>query len=154
MLKKDGNLDFNIGKTKILVKGPTVQHVFNSAKHFLDNDPDLQEIDNDFTLDMFKDEGIEVLGTPVGIDRYIKTHVVQNCLRIMTDIAKHEPLDDGLVHFQLLKYCMNTYTQYISANVTIPSPEHFLSLQHKHVDRTLANVILREVYINIGPHVT
>ena len=83
----------------------------------------LQEIANDFTLDMFKDEGIEVLGAPVGTDKYIKTHVTQNCLCIMTDIAKLEPLDDGLVHFQLLKYCMNTRTQYISANVTIPSPE-------------------------------
>ena len=99
----------------------------------------LQEIANDFTLDMFKDEGIEVLGTPVGIDRYIKTHVVQNCLRIMTDIGKHEPLDDGLVHFQLLKYCMNTYTQYISANVTIPSPEHFLSLPPPRIQGCLSN---------------
>ena len=143
-VQKDGNLDFNIDKTKILTKGPTTQHVFNLAKHFLDNDPDLQEIANDFTLDMFKDEGIEVLGAPVGTDRYIKTHVAQNCLRIMADITKHESLDDGLVHFHLLKYCMNTCTQYISANVTLPSPEHFLSLQHQHVDRTLANVILRK----------
>ena len=65
VFKKDGNLDFNIGKTKILVEGPTAQHIFNHAKHFLDNDPDLQEIANDFTLDMFKDEGIEVHGAPV-----------------------------------------------------------------------------------------
>ena len=121
VFKKDGNLDFNIGKTKILAKGPTAQHVFNRAKHFLDNDPDLQEIANDFTLDMFKDEGIEVLGAPVGTDRYIKTHVAQNCLRIMADIAKHDPLDDGLAHFQFLKYCLNTCTQYISKrDVTIP----------------------------------
>ena len=43
---------------------------------------------------MFKDEGIEVLDTPVGTDRYIKTHVAQNCLRIMADITKHESLDN------------------------------------------------------------
>ena len=51
---------------------------------------------------------------------------------------------------------MNTRTQYISANVTIPSPEHFLSLQHKHVDRTLANAILRKgtrgLYQHWSPH--
>ena len=74
----------------------------------------------------------------------------------MTDIAKLEPLDDGLVHFHLLKYCMNTRTQYISPNVTIPSPEHFLSLKHKHVDRTLVNVILRKgtrgLYQHWSPH--
>ena len=28
--------------------------------------------------------------------------------------------------------------------MTLPSPEHFLSLQHQHVDRTLTNVILRK----------
>ena len=49
----------------------------------------------------------------------------QNCLKIMVDITKHEPLDDGLVHFQLMKFCMNTRTQYISSNVTVPSTEHF-----------------------------
>ena len=71
MFKKDRNLDLNIGKTKVLAKGPTAQHVFNRAKHFLDNDPDLQKIAQDFTLDMFTSEGIAVLGTPVGTDRYI-----------------------------------------------------------------------------------
>ena len=144
VFKEDGNLDFNMGKTKVLAKGPTVQHVFNRAKHFIDNDPDLQEIAQDITLDMFTTEGIEILGTPVGTDRFIQTHVVQNCLKIMVDIADHESLDDGLVYFQLLKYCMNTRSQYLSANVTIPSSEHFHSLQHHHLDRYLANKILQK----------
>ncbi len=97
-----------MGKTKVLAKGPTAQHVYNRARHFINNDPDLQEIAQDITLDMFTTEGIEILGTPVGTDRFIQRHVAQNCLKIMADSAKHEPLDDGLVHFQLLKYCMHT----------------------------------------------
>ena len=40
--------------------------------------------------------------------RFIKSFVVQNCLKIMVDIGKHEPLTDGFVHFQMLKYCQNT----------------------------------------------
>ena len=62
----------------------------------------------------------------------------------MADITKHDPLDDGLVHFQLLKYCMNTCSQYLSANVTIPSSEHFHSLQHIHLDRYIANNVLQK----------
>ena len=146
-----------MGKTKILPKGPTAQHVYNRAKHFLDNDPDLQEIAIDIMPEMFTTEGIEILGTPVGTDRFIQTQVFQNCLKIMTDIAKHEPLDDGLVHFQLLKYCMNTRSQYLSANVTIPSSEHFHSLHHHHLDRYLANNILQKgtgAVSNIGPLMT
>ena len=47
--------------------------------------------------DMFTTEGIEVLGTPVGIDRYIQTFVAQKCLQIMQDVGKHEILTDGFV---------------------------------------------------------
>jgi hypothetical protein len=59
-------------------------------------------------------EGIEVLGTPVGNDRFIKTFVTQNCLKIMEDIGKHDCLTDGFVHTHVLKFCENTHTQYIS----------------------------------------
>ena len=85
---------------------------------------------------------VRIPGTPVGTDRFIQTHVAQNCLKIMANIAKHEPLDDGLVHFQLLKFCMNTRSQYLSANVS--NHTHFHSLQHQHVDRYLANNILQK----------
>jgi len=44
VFKKDGNLDFNISKTKVLAKGPSADHMFERAKHFLDTDPDLADI--------------------------------------------------------------------------------------------------------------
>ena len=49
--KEDGNLDLKIGKTGVLGKGPTVQHVFDRVKHF-ETDPNLQDIDQHFTRDM------------------------------------------------------------------------------------------------------
>ena len=78
--------------------------MFSDSKKF---DPDLQEIDQDFTLDMFS----EVLGVPVGTDIYIymKTFVSENCLKIMTYIVKHGSLTDGL---------------------SLPEPEVF----HEHTD--------------------
>ncbi len=33
VFKKDGNLDFNIGKTKIPVKGPTVPHTYSITQN-------------------------------------------------------------------------------------------------------------------------
>ena len=62
VFKIDGNLDFNIGKTKFLSKGSTVDHVLERAKKFLDTDPDFTDIDHHFTRDMFTTEGIEVVG--------------------------------------------------------------------------------------------
>jgi hypothetical protein len=78
--------------------------LFERAKHFLDTDPDLADIDHHFTRYMFTTEGIEVLGTPVGKDRFIQSFVAQNCLKIMGDIGKHVCITDGVAHVQLLKF--------------------------------------------------
>ena len=48
-------------KTTILAKGPTARHVYERAQYFLQNDPDLQGIANDFTPEMFTVKDIEVL---------------------------------------------------------------------------------------------
>ena len=60
---------------------------------------------------MFSVECIEVLGTSLGTDTYIKTYVSH--------------LTDGFVHNQLMKFCMNTHAQFMSANITLP-PQEFL----------------------------
>ena len=67
-----------------------------------------------------------------------------NCLKIINDAVKHDPLNDGFVHFQLIKFCVNTLTQYMSENITLPPQEHFLSAQHVHVDTAIADAILRK----------
>ncbi len=53
VFKKDVNLVLNISKTKVLAKGPSADHLFERAKHFLDTDPDLVDIAYHFTRDMF-----------------------------------------------------------------------------------------------------
>jgi hypothetical protein len=52
-----------MGKTMILSKDPTTWYVYERAPHFLQNNPDLQVIANDFTQEMFTVQGIEVLGS-------------------------------------------------------------------------------------------
>ena len=98
-----------MGKTEFLAKGPTARHVYERARYFLQTDPDLQGIANDFTPDMFMTTGIEVLGTPVGIDAYIKDFVAQNSIKIMKDVDKLEPLTDGFTHFQLVQKTMSNF---------------------------------------------
>ena len=39
---------------------------------------------------------------------------------------------------------MNTRTQYMSANITLPPQEHFSSSQHQHVDMVIVNTILQK----------
>ncbi len=116
----------------ILTKNPTVWHVYERAQQLLQNDPDLQDIANDFTQEMFTVQGIEVLGTPLGTDFYVRNFVSQNYIKIRRDVGKFEPLTDGFIHFQLIQKTMNTYTQYMSANITL-SPQEliYLSIHNK-----------------------
>jgi hypothetical protein len=123
VFKLHGNLDFNLGKAMFLAKGTTARHVYERVKFFLQNDLSLQDIVHDFTFNMFSVKGIEKLGTPIGTDIYIKEYVQHNCLKIMRDADKHDPLTGGFVH--LMKFCVNTRTQYMSANIRLPPQEHF-----------------------------
>jgi hypothetical protein len=66
---------------------------------------------------------IEVLGTPIGTDTNINDSVTQNSTKIMRDVEKLEPLTDAFTHFQLVQKTMNTRTQYMSANITLPPQE-------------------------------
>jgi hypothetical protein len=76
LFKEDDNLDFNMGKTKFLAKGSiSVRHLYERVQHFLQSDPGLQHMANVFTPEMFTVEGIEVLGTPIGTESYIKKFV-------------------------------------------------------------------------------
>jgi hypothetical protein len=128
----------------ILPKGPPDCHVYERAQHFLQNDPDLEGIANDFTQEMFTVQDIEVLGTPLGTDVYVRDFVAQNCIKMTRDMQKVETLTDGFTHFQLIQKTMNTSTQYMSVNITLSPQEQFLSAQHVHVDMAIANAILKK----------
>ena len=51
-------------------------------------DPDLQGIANDFTPEMFTVQVIEVLGTPLDTDVYVRDFVAQNCIKITRDVER------------------------------------------------------------------
>ena len=70
--------------------------------------------------------------------------VTQNCIKIIRDVEKLEPLTDGFTHFQLIQKTMNTRTQFMSANITLPPQGQFLSAEHRHVDTGIANAILKK----------
>ena len=93
---------------------------------------------------MFTVEGIVVLGIPLGTEGYIKNFVAQNCLKIIRDVEKLEPLTDGFTHFQLIQKTMNTRTQFMSVNITLPPQGQFLSAEDRHVDTVIANSILKK----------
>jgi hypothetical protein len=121
VFKTDCNLDINMGKTMILPKGSNVRYVYERVQHFLQNDPDLQGLANDSSQEMFTVQVIQVMGTPLDTDVYVRNFVSQNFIKITRDVEKLEPLTNGFIHFQLIQKTMNTHTQYMSVKITISS---------------------------------
>jgi hypothetical protein len=129
----------------ILAKGSTTRHVYERAQHFLQSDPDLQVITNDFIPEkMITVQGIEVMGTPLVTDFYVRNFCSQKYIKITRDVEMLEPLTDFFTHFQLIQKTMNKLTQYMSTNITLSPQEQFLSTHHVHADMVIANVILKK----------
>ncbi len=75
---------------------------------------------------MFSVQSIEVLGTLLVTDTYIKNFVTHNCIKIGRNVENLEPITDGFVSIQLVKFTMNTCAQYMSANITLPYKRIFI----------------------------
>ena len=91
-----------------------------------------------FTPEMFTVlgvEDIEVLGTPIGTEGYIKNFVVQNCIKIIRNLEKLEPLTDDFTHFQLIQKTMKNTVHECKYYFTTPG-EIFIgtasSCRHNH----------------------
>ena len=80
----------------------------------------------------------------IDTDVYIRDFVDQNCIKIMRDVEKFEPLTDDFTHFQLVQKTMNTHTQYMCVNITLSTQDQFLQVKHRHVDTTISNAILKK----------
>jgi hypothetical protein len=106
---------------------------------------------------MFPVQVIEVLGTQLGTDTYIKEFVSHNCIKVARNVENPEPITDGFVFFQMVKFCLNTCTQYMSTNITLPTEEQFLSAQDHHIDTSIVNfypsltlrTILRDLCVGV-----
>ena len=68
-------------------------------------------------------QDIEVQGTLLVTDVYVRNFVTQNCIKITRDVEKFEPLTDGFIHFQLIQKTMNTRIHYMSVNITLSTQE-------------------------------
>ena len=62
----------------------------------------------------------------------------------MRDVDKLESLTDGFTYFQLVQKTMSTFTQYMSANITLPPQDQFLTTQYIHIDTAIAKAILQK----------
>jgi hypothetical protein len=103
VLKEDAGLELNVSKTSILPKGTTQQAVFDAA-HISAS---------------FCHEGFVGIGVPIGTDAFVQNFVAKTCRAITDDVEKLDAIQDGFIHYQLLRFCQATRLQYTNSHILL-----------------------------------
>jgi hypothetical protein len=140
VFKTDDGLELNVSKTSILPKGVTAQDVFDMAQTIMQATPILTHLSNDFLLDSVCPEGFIGIGVPIDTDAFVRSFVAKTCRDIIDDVEKLDPIQDGFIHFQLLRFCQATRLQYINSNIMLSNR---CVLQQQHVDCKIADMLLK-----------
>ena len=135
-------MSFNLPKTKILVKDMLPADAHHIARNIITTDCSLHTLRTLIDRpDVFVADGILTVGVPLGTDAFVSAYVAATCKEISTDIDKLDPLTDGFVHYQLVRFCQATRLQYL--NVHIPKYE-LTSYQQAHVDVKITDALLKK----------
>ena len=59
------------------------------------------------------------LGVPLGTDAFVQRFVKDKCLAIIEDVDKLDSVQDGFIHYQLLRFCQATRLQYLNGHVPL-----------------------------------
>ena len=67
---------------------------------------------------------------PIGTDMFVRNFVAKTCRDIIDDVEKLDAIQDGFIHFQLLRFCQATRLQYINSHIML---NNRCVLQQQHV---------------------
>ena len=83
---------------------------------------------------------------PIGTDAFVRSFVAKTCRDIIDDVEKLDAIQDGFVHFQLLRFCQATRLQYIYSHIMLSNR---CVLQQEHVDCKIADTLLKKRVLSI-----
>ena len=119
VFKADAGLELNVAKTSILLKGVTAQAAFDMAQTIMQATASLAHLRNDFLVDSFCPEGFIGIGVPIGTDAFVQSFVAKKCRDIIDDVEKLDAIQDGFIHFQLIRFCQTTQFQYLNSHIML-----------------------------------
>ena len=108
VLKEDAGLDRSISKTSVLPKGVTQQAAFDVSHSIINNSPALTSLNADVSLAFFCPVGFIGIGVPIGTDAFVRNFVAKTCRVIIDDVETLDAIQDGFIHYQLLRFCQAT----------------------------------------------
>ncbi len=56
---------------------------------------------------------------PIDTDDFVHSFVGEKCRDIIDDVEKLDAIQDGFIHFQLIRFCQDTQLQYINSHIIL-----------------------------------
>jgi len=78
---------------------------------------------------------------PIGTDTFVRQFVAKTCRDIIEDVEKLDSIEDGFIHFQLLRFCQATRLQFLNSHILL---DNRCDLQQQHVDCKIADALLQK----------
>jgi hypothetical protein len=138
-LKEDAGLALN-EKTKILVKGYLGGRGARCRTGLLIADPSLVHLSPLHSPTSFEVDGYIGLGVPICTDAFTQHFVKDTCQAIMEDVDKLDNIQDGFIHYQLIRFCQATRLQYINGHVQLANQ----NVLQQQVDHHIALALLQK----------
>ena len=109
VLKEDAGLELAVSKTQILSKEMSLDKFKERAAHIIHSDESLELLrpllDSEDDHEIFTVEGFKGLGVHTGTPAFITRLIEEKVHEYAKDIDKLDILQDGKVHFDLIKFC-------------------------------------------------
>jgi hypothetical protein len=93
-------------KTEFLVKGISAADAHAAAQSMVNADPSLEHLLPLLSPASFVVDGYIGLGFPIGTDLFVQHFVKDKCQAIMEDVDKLDNIQDGFIHYRLLRFCL------------------------------------------------
>jgi hypothetical protein len=113
------------------IKGKLTQAAFDVAQNILQASPSLAHLSNDILLASFCPEGFIGIGVPIGTDVFVRNFVAKPCKAIIDDVDKLDAIQDGFIHYQLIRFCQATRLQHLNSHILLGNR---CVLQQQHVE--------------------
>ncbi len=92
-------------------------------------------------LASFCPEGFVGIGVPIGTDTFVQNFVTKTWRDIIDDVEKLDAIQDGFIHYHLLRFCQTTRLQYINTHILLGNR---CVLQQQHLDCKFDDSLLKK----------
>jgi len=89
--------------------------------------------------------GLRVAGVPIGNDEWVQQFVQEKAAAVQVDVRKLDMISDGLIHYQMLRFCQNTRLAFLGRNTLTP-----LISDIAKVDATILEALYRKGLIDVA----